>query len=58
MAKQAKLPQGVRTVYDMRDPDKTLGCVITAGDEVSEVKWEDGFVTFTVNDYLRTVRQS
>ena len=57
MAKQSKL-QGARTVYDMRDPDKTLGHVITVGDEVSEVKWEDGFVTFTTNDYLRTVRQS
>ena len=57
MVKQSKL-QGARTVYDMRDPDKTLGRVITVGDEVSEVKWEDGFVTFTTNDYLRTVRQS
>lgn len=56
MVKQSK-PQG-RTVYDMRDPDKTLGRVILAGDEVSEVKWEDGSVTFTTNDYLRTVRQS
>ena len=57
MVKQSKL-QGARTVYDMRDPDKTLGRVITTGDEVSEVQWEDGFVTFTTNEYLRTVRQS
>ena len=57
MVKQSKL-QGARTVYDMRDPDKTLGRVITTGDEVSEVKWEDGFVTLTTNEYLRTVRQS
>jgi len=50
------LKQTGRTVYDMRDPDKVRGRVITEGDEVSEVKWDDGSVTFTTNEYLRTIR--
>lgn len=39
-------------VYDKRIPD-LFGAVVEAGEQVSSVRFEDGFTRYVTNDYLR-----
>ncbi len=39
-------------VFARGNPDR-IGRVIKEGDQVSEIKWEDGWTQFVANEYIK-----